>query len=147
MRKNLEAYQNVSVKSNLASADPHQVITLMYNGLLESLAQAKGAIERNNYEKKSTLLTKSINILQSLKNSLDRESEPEISQNFDQLYSFCIDCIHGASHSLDITAIDQVINFLSPLRDAWQEMPEKDKIEGFELLQQRNQKQADNAGA
>jgi flagellar protein FliS len=139
MRKNLKTYQSVSVKSTLAAADPHQIITMMYNGLLESLAQAKGAIERKDLESKSKLLTKATNILQALQTSLDSESEPEISKNFGELYSFCISRIHDASLSLDITILVQVIDFLSPLRDAWQKIPEKDKAEGLELLKQRDQ--------
>jgi len=144
MRKNLKAYQSVNIKSTLAAAEPHQIISMMYNGLLESLAQAKGAIERKDFENKSKLLTKAVNILQALQTSLDNESQPEISKNFSELYTYCIDRINDASLSLEITTIDEVINFLSPLRDAWLQMPEAAKQEGHELLKQKEQAQ-DNA--
>ncbi len=147
MRKNLKAYQNVNIKSSLTAADPHQIITMMYNGLLESLAQAKGAIERKDLENKSKLLTKATNILQALTTSLDTDSQPEISKNFSELYSFCISKINDASLSLDISTIDQVINFLSPLRDAWQQMPEAAKQEGLDLLKQKEQAQDSAIGA
>jgi flagellar protein FliS len=147
MRKNLKAYQSVNIKSTLATAEPHQIISMMYNGILESLAQAKGAIERRDLEKKSQQLTKATNILQALTTSLDSESQPEISKNFSELYSFCIAKINDASLSLDISIIDQVINFLSPLRDAWQQMPEESKQEGHDLLKKKEQTQDNVIGA
>jgi flagellar protein FliS len=140
MRNNLKAYQSVNVASTLATADPHQIITMMYNGLLESLAQAKGAIERRDLESKSKLMVKSTSILQALQGALDSDSEPEISKNFNELYGYCIDKINDANITLDTSSIDQVINFLMPIRDAWQQMPEESKQEGFELLKQKEQK-------
>ena len=142
MRKNLKTYQSISVKSSLSAAEPHQIILMMYNGLLESLAQAKGAIERKDLEKKSILLTKATDILQALTTSLDNESEPEISRNFSVLYSFCISQINEVSLTLDISSIDQVIDYISPLRDAWQKMPEESKQKGHELLKQKERAQA-----
>jgi flagellar protein FliS len=147
MRKNLKAYKSVNIASTLTAAEPHQIISMMYNGLLESLAQAKGAIGRKDLEQKSQLLTKAINILQALTTSLDSESQPEISKNFSELYSFCITKINDASLSLDVSTIDQVINFLAPLRDAWQQMPEEAKKEGHDLLKQKEQAQANAVGA
>lgn len=147
MRKNLKAYQSVNIKSTLSTAEPHQIITMMYNGVLESLAQAKGAIARKDLENKSKLLTKSVNILQALQNSLDVGSEPVISKNFNELYSFCINRINDASLTLDTSIIDQVIGFLSPLRDAWQQMPEESKKQGHELLKQKEQAHTNAVGA
>lgn len=142
MRKNLKTYQSVNIKSTLSAADPHQVITMMYNGLLESLAQAKGAIDRKDLASKSKLMTKSTSILQALQNSLDSDSQPEISKNFTELYGYCIDRINDANLSLDVAIIDEVIHFLTPLRDAWQQMPEESKQEGLELLKQKESDRA-----
>ncbi len=147
MRKNLKAYKSVNIASNLATADPHQVISLMYNGLLESVAQAKGAIDRKDFSSKSTLLTKAVNILQALQNSLDNESQPEISKNFSNLYSYCITRINDASLTLEIAGLDEVISLLSPLRDAWVQIPESEKQQGLDLLKQKNQAEASAVGA
>ncbi|WP_206484816.1 flagellar export chaperone FliS [Thalassotalea sp. G2M2-11] len=147
MRKNLKAYKSVDIESNLATADPHQVISMMYNGLLESIAQAKGAIERKELANKSTLLSKAINILQALQNSLDFDSQPEISSNFDGLYGYCIDRINDASVSLDVSALNEVVELLAPLRDAWVQIPENEKQQGLDLLKQKEQAQTNAVGA
>lgn len=139
MRNNLRTYQNVNRESALSTADPHTVILMLFNGILESISVAKGAIERNELELKSTSLTKAINILRSLQDSLDKESEPKISDNFDALYGYCIDKLMDASVSLELAPLDEVITLLKPLRKAWQDISETDKKDGFALLNEKKQ--------
>ena len=142
MRNNLRAYQKVNRDSGLTAADPHTVILMLYNGILENISIGKGAIERKDFTLKSTALSKAVNILQSLQDSLDNESEPAISSNFNTLYGYCIEQIMAASASLDVNALDQVTDFLKPLRDAWQNISEQDKKEGFAKLKERDQARA-----
>lgn len=137
MRNNLKAYQKVNRDSSLSAADPHAVILMLYNGLLESIAIGKGAIERKDLALKATSLSKAVNILNSLQSSLDNDSEPEISQNFSTLYGYCVEQVMAASVALDTNILDQVIELLSPLRDAWQNISEQDKQEGFAKLNER----------
>lgn len=139
MRKNLKAYNKVSVETNLLEANPHQVILMMYDGLLKSIAIAKGAIERKDLALKSESITKALDILSALRHSLDFNSEPKISQNFDELYAYCIDRLVDISVSLDSEAIDEITTLLKPIRDAWFEMPEAAKQAGFTLLQEKEQ--------
>jgi len=139
MRKNLKAYNQVNIESSLLAANPHQIILMMYDGLLESIAKAKGAIERNDLETKSKMMTKAVNILAALENSLDAEAEPEISKNFATLYNYCIDRLNEISISMEVQGLVEVIEFLKPLRDAWKDMPETSKQEGIELLKQKDQ--------
>ncbi|XQW85816.1 flagellar export chaperone FliS [Thalassotalea piscium] len=141
MRKNLKAYSQVNINSTLLTADPHQVILMMYDGLLESIAKVKGAIVRKDLAIKSQMVTKAVNILSALDNSLDADAEPQISATFSNLYQYCIDRLNDANITLDISGLDEVIELLKPLRDAWQAIPETDKKEGFELLKKKDEQQ------
>ena len=147
MRKNLKSYNQVNIQTTLLAANPHQIISMMYDGLLESIAKAKGSIERSDLEMKSKMLTKGVNILFALDNSLDAESEPKISQTFSSLYQYCIDKLNDASVSLEIAPLDEVISLLKPLRDAWKEMPEASKEEGLDLLKQKDVQENSVVGA
>ena len=53
MSYGIKAYKSVGVKNDLAVADPHRVIQLLMQGSLESMALAKGAIERKDFVVKS----------------------------------------------------------------------------------------------
>ncbi|MBO9489063.1 flagellar export chaperone FliS [Endozoicomonas sp. G2_1] len=138
MRNNLRAYQKVNRDSNLSAADPHTVISMLYDGLIESISISKGAIERKDLALKANSLTKSINILRSLQDSLDKESEPQISENFNTLYSYCIERLGTASVSLETSLLDEVIDLLKPLRDAWKNISQQDKEEGFAKISDRD---------
>lgn len=147
MRKNLKAYKQVNVESSILSADPHQVIVMMYDGLLESIAQAKGAIERNDLDTKAKMMTKAVNILTALQNALDKESQPEISKNFETFYGHCIAILNDVNVSLETKGIDDVYSFIKPLRDAWKEIPVEDKEKGLDMLRDKNQNQDAVVGA
>lgn len=138
MRKNLKAYNQVNIETTLLSANPHQVILMMYDGLLESIAKAKGAIERRDFEMKSKMLTKGVNILSALDNSLDPVAEPQISKTFSSLYHYCIGKLNEVTITLEVVNLDEVTELLKPLRDAWKDMPESDKKEGLDLLEAKH---------
>jgi len=138
MRKNLKAYKKVDIESTIMSSEPHQIILMMFDGALQSLAIAKGAIERKDYELKSQMVSKFINIVSALRNSLDFDAEPVVSKRFDDLYIYCLDVINDVSISMDATRVDGIIELIKPLRNAWFEMPEASKQEGHDLLNEKN---------
>lgn len=138
MRSNLKTYQKVNRDSSLTAADPHRVIVMLFDGLLEGVSIAKGAIERKDLELKSNSLSKSINILRSFQDTLDFESEPVISDNFNALYEYCIEQLTEASVSLEISTLDHVTDLLKPIRDAWKEIPEAEKQAGFAKQHERD---------
>ena len=138
MRNNLKAYQKVNRDSSLSAADPHTVISMLYDGLIENISIGKGAIERKDLALKASSLTKSINILRSLQDSLDNDSEPEISKNFNTLYGYCIEQLTSASISLDTQLLDEISELLKPLRDAWKSISEQDKQAGLAKITERD---------
>lgn len=138
MRSSLKSYQKVNRDSSLSAADPHTVILMLFDGILESISVAKGAVSRNDLLMKSKSINKAMSILRSLQDSLDRKTEPQISENFYALYNYCIDRLVDASTSLDVVVFDEVVNLLKPIRDAWKEMPEDGKQEGLVKIQQRD---------
>ncbi|MCJ8321025.1 MAG: flagellar export chaperone FliS [Colwellia sp.] len=135
MRNNLKTYQKISKESNLIASDPHQIISLLYNGIFESLKLSKIAITNKNLDLKSKQLAKAVNIFRSLDDSLDFESEPAISKNFSELYLYCISTLADVSVSLDSKKIDEVIDLIEPLSSAWKNIPEDEKQKGLVLIQ------------
>ncbi|WP_412840531.1 flagellar export chaperone FliS, partial [Aeromonas dhakensis] len=69
-RKNIKAYTTQNLQSELAVADPYRVIQLLMQGCLERLAQARGAIERRDFEAKSQSISKTMAIINGLQDSL-----------------------------------------------------------------------------
>jgi len=138
MRNNIRTYQNIDVESGINAADPHIIISMLFDGIFQSVSVAKGAIERKDLAVKSTQLNKAMSILRSLQDSLDSDAEPKISANFYALYAHCIDRLTEVSVSQDCSILDDVVNLLKPLADAWKNIPEVEKQEGLAMLKSKD---------
>ncbi|MBM6551146.1 flagellar export chaperone FliS [Marinomonas ostreistagni] len=120
--KGINAYKKDSLKADLAGASPHRVIQLLMQGALERLALSKGFIERRDMEAKSNTLTRVIEIINALRDALDRDANPELVDNLDALYSFMIEQVHEAGLKMDVSKIDVVMGLMLEIKGAWDQI-------------------------
>ena len=133
--RNLKAYKATSIAADLAVADPHRVIQLMMQVFLERLAQAKGAIERQDMEAKSTAVSKAQGLLHGLQDALDM-SQGAISEDLHGLYAYMDERIWDASLTRDVAPLEEVMNLMVTIKSAWDQLPEAEKQQGFQMRQQ-----------
>ena len=95
--RNLKAYKKTNLEAELSVADPHRVIQMMYEGLIERLSQAKGAIMRHDYEYKADRISKAVGIINGLQSALDNRSNPELGQRMFALYDYMKELLTKAS--------------------------------------------------
>ncbi|EKE75440.1 flagellar export chaperone FliS [Gallaecimonas xiamenensis] len=137
MRMNMKQYQGADRNARLLNANPHQVILMLMDGVLEKIAVAKGCLERNDIPGKSQAIDKAIGLISGLQGVLDTESAPEASKNFSAFYDVMTQGLIEASAGRDVEQLDHLIKLFLPLRDAWRDMPEAQKQEGLNLIQQK----------
>ena len=121
--RNLRAYQKTTVNAEISVADPYYVTKLLYQGLFESLAQAKGAIERGDLALKAKKLSTATAILENLRSTLDFSQSKSIAQGLYDIYSYMIDQVAEASLNLMTQPIDNAIRALMPIKKAWDSIP------------------------
>ena len=68
----LRQYQQVSTQSQLAEASPHRLIQMLFEGALDRLAQAQGALARGQVAEKGLLIGKVIGIVGGLREGWTR---------------------------------------------------------------------------
>ena len=118
------AYKRLDIESAVASADRHELVTLLFKALIGALA---GAEVHHQYEKKDQVreyVTKACRILAGLQGSLDYERGGDIAVNLGQLYGYSIRKLFAANVNLD-TAPDNVAevkSLLEPIAEAWENM-------------------------
>lgn len=127
--KGIQAYKKDSLKSDLASADPHRIIQLLMQGVLERLALAKGHIERRDMEGKAISLTRVVEIINALRDALDRDASPELVDNLDSLYSYMIEQVNEASAQQDTSKLDLVMGLMLEIKGAWDQISDVAKQE------------------
>ena len=127
--RNLTAYKRTNLEAEISVADPHRIIQMLYEGLIVRLSQAKGAITRRDLEAKSDLIAKAVGIINGLQGALDRKQNPELAGRLSALYDYMKDLLGKATVELDTAPIDEVIKLITPIKQAWSEIPKDVKAE------------------
>lgn len=118
------AYARVGVQTGVASADPHQLIGMLFDGVQANLGMARHAMASGDVARKGEALSKAIRILEEgLRGSLDRERGQALAMQLDALYEYMISRLLVANLKNDIGALEEVSRLVGELRDAWYAMP------------------------
>jgi|SRR5690554_794589 len=115
----LQQYQSVNHQAQAASADPHRLIQMLMEGGLTRLAQARGAMEREQTALKGELIGKAIGIVNGLRQSLDVEKGGEIAANLDGLYDYMVRRLMEANLKNDPAILEEVSGLLREVKEGW----------------------------
>lgn len=115
-------YKRVGVESRVESASPHELISLLFEGLLTTLSAAKVHMAAGNIEAKSQAITKASRIItEGLKGSLDPRGG-DLSDNLGMLYDYCVASLMQAHLKNDAALIDEVVGLIGPVSETWKSM-------------------------
>ena len=118
------AYKRLDIESAVASADRHELVTLLFKALIGALAGAEVHHQHENKNQVREYLTKACRILAGLQGSLDYERGGDIAVNLGQLYGYSIRKLFAANVNLDTAPdnIAEVKSLLEPIAEAWENM-------------------------
>ena len=120
MNSPISAYQRIGIETGVESANPHKLISMLFEGAQEALAKAKIHIEHNEIAKKGEMLSKAIMIIDhGLKASLDMNAGGDLSQHLKALYDYMTNRLLIANLKNDIELIDEISGLLNELHSAW----------------------------
>jgi flagellar protein FliS len=115
-----KAYAKIGVESGVSTADPHKLISMLYQGALLAIANAKNGILRKDIPAKGAAISKAIAIIdEGLNASLDKKVGGELAQNLSSLYKYMGSRLLAANLNNDIAALDEVARLLNDLKGAW----------------------------
>ncbi len=114
------AYAKVGIESGVNGADPHKLITMLFQGALLAIANAKNAMLRKDFKAKGEAISKAMLIIdEGLKASLDKKVGGELALSLDQLYDYALSRLFAANINNDAQILDEVSRLLSELKGAW----------------------------
>lgn len=125
--KMAQQYAQNFVETAVTEASPHKLVELLYAALVKNLKLTKVFIEQKNYPKKAEFSNKAIAILNELREGVDLDLGGEVAENLYSLYDYCYRTVFTASIQNDIQKIDEVVEHVSGLQEAWHQMPENIK--------------------
>ena len=121
-----KAYAQVSIESGVMSANPHQLIEMLFDGANSALVRARLFMQQGDIVAKGEAISKAINIIDNgLKAGLDQENGGEIATNLSALYDYMIRRLLQANLRNDCQAIEEVEELLGNIADAWKQISPK----------------------
>ena len=116
----IKAYTKIGLESGVTAADPHKLISMLFEGALLAIAKAKNGILLSDIPAKGAAISKALAIIdEGLSASLDKNAGGELAQNLSSLYDYMIFRLFTANLKNDIDMLDEVSRMLTELKDAW----------------------------
>ena len=113
-------YQQVGVETRVSSATPHQLVALLFDGFMEALAQARGAMRAKQAEAKGLALGRAVRIVEEgLRAGLDLRAGGALARDLDDLYTYLAMRLTLANIRDDEAMLDECQRLMQPLQEAW----------------------------
>ena len=113
-------YSQVSVETGVAGATPHQLVALLFDGFMEALAHARGAMRSGQLEAKGMAVGRAVRIVEEgLRAGLDLQAGGNLARDLDELYTYLTMRLTMANIRNDEAMLDECQRLVQPLREAW----------------------------
>lgn len=117
------AYRQIGVETSVDSASPHQLISLLFDGYMDALTQARGAMRQGQIEAKGKAIGRAARIVEEgLKASLNLSGGGQLAQDLHALYDYLTTRLTLANLRNDESIVDECIRLVEPLRQAWRDI-------------------------
>ena len=123
----LSAYTQTNIESIVHEATPHKLIDMLFKGAKDALAQAIGAIERNDHEAKSKKISKAAEIILNLQTYLDKDEGGEVANNLNELYTYMATSLIDANRLNDTEKLREIASLIDTVSDGWSSLPDEYK--------------------
>ncbi len=115
------AYQRINVETS--TMDQHQLVSLLYAGVLNAIATARGALARGDVAAKCNAIAKAVRILEEgLSTALDRQEGGALASNLDALYDYSLRRLIQANAKNDDAMLAEVMRLIEPVAQGWNDM-------------------------
>jgi flagellar secretion chaperone FliS len=114
------AYAKVGIETNVSTANPHQLVLMLFDGALLAINSAAISMANGDIAAKGSSISKAIEIVTyGLKASLDGESGGDLALRLGSLYDYVCERLFFANSKNDTAALNEASALLSELREAW----------------------------
>lgn len=121
-RHSAQAYSNVGLETQVLSASPEHLITLLYDGAISAIAKARLHLKMGNIADRGMAISKAIDIVESgLKASVDQEAGGEVAKSLIAAYELVLYHLMQANLHADDERLAMAETLLKDLGSAWRE--------------------------
>lgn len=121
--RSASAYKRVSVETSVDQADPHHLVDMLFDGLLQAVGGARLAMRRGDIANKGMKIGLAVRILEEgLLGALNLEQGGDLAANLQGLYGYCVVRLTQANARNDDAALEEVIRLITPVAQGWKQI-------------------------
>jgi flagellar protein FliS len=124
----LNQYRNAGPLAEVNEADPHRLVQMLFEGALDRLAVARGAMLQGDTAVKGERISRAIGIIDGLRAHLDMEQGGELAANLESLYEYMERRLVEANLHDDVRVLDEVTNLLREIKSGWDALPQQKSV-------------------
>ena len=121
-RSPLQQYGSVQHDAQAEFASAHEKTLMLFDGAITFIGVALQSIARSDYELKGKMISKSIAVINGLKDCLDM-SHGELPSNLHDLYEYMVENLFQANLTSDVETIKEIQLLLKTVRESWAQIP------------------------
>ncbi len=115
---NYGTYKKVDVET----ASQGKLIVMLFNGAIQRAEEAKRQLEKGRIQAVHGNLVRAQEIMAELRGALNMQAGGDVARNLDRVYEYCQHLLIVANLRKDVSPIDQAVEFMTTMRDAWHEL-------------------------
>lgn len=121
--RSADAYRRINVETSMHTIDQYQIVSLLFDGMLQSLATARGALARGDVLAKCEAIARALRILEEgLSTGLDRIDGGELAENLAALYDYCTRRLILANAQNDDAILQEIQRLIETIAQGWKGM-------------------------
>lgn len=129
-RSGASVYARVGLETGVMSASPHQVVSMLFNGVKAAITMARHHMAHNEIAAKGKAISKAINIIDNgLKTGFEADTNNpaalELVANLMDLFDYTVKCLLRANLRNDPALLDEAERLLDSVGTAWRETDPK----------------------
>ena len=114
------AYRKIAAETGVVDASPHRLVAMLYDGFMEALAEARGAMRQKDVERKGRAISRAARIVEEgLRGGLDLKAGGQLAEDLNRLYGYVGLRLTQANLRNDESILDECQRLMQPLREAW----------------------------
>ena len=120
------AYRQVHASTGVASATPHGLVAMLFDGLVGAIAEARGAMRAGNLSAKVKAIGRALGIVdEGLSATLNLAQGGRLAADLHDLYAYiALRLTHANLHN-DEAALEECTRLIEPVRTAWAQIADK----------------------
>jgi flagellar secretion chaperone FliS len=112
-------YQRVDAVSRVEGASPHQLVSILYDELLQALDAMSVAMARRDFSMRGDRQARALRLLSGLETSLDFDGGGEIATGLAKIYREARRLVIAAGRDNDMARVQQAREMLGEVSEAW----------------------------